>query len=55
MHSENCQTSKIKLSLGNSQQLNSTSRFCKKLPLRWLKKPQVQKIGDIANNKGTSN
>ena len=54
MHSENCQTSKIELSLGNSQRLNSASRFRKKLPLRCLTEPQVRKIGDITVNKGTS-
>ena len=54
MHSENCQTSKIELSLGNSQRLNSASRFRKKLHLRCLMEPQVRKIGDISDNKGTS-
>ena len=54
MQSENCQTSKIELSLGNSQRLNSASCFRKKLPLRCLTEPQVRKIGDNTNNKGTS-
>ena len=54
MHSENCQTSKIELSLGNSQRRNSASRFRKKLPLRCLTEPQVKKLGNIADNKGTS-
>ena len=54
MHSENFQTSKIELSLGNSQRLNSASRFRKKLHLRCLMEPQVRKIGDISDNKGTS-
>ena len=53
MHSENCQTSKIQLSLGNSQRLNSASRF-RKSSLSYLTKPQVQKIADITGNKGTS-
>ena len=54
MNSENCQTSKTEKSLGNSQWFNSASRFRKKLPLRCLKEPQVRKIGDITDNKGTS-
>ena len=54
MHSENCQTSKIELSLGNSQRRNSASRFRKKLPLRCLTEPQVKKLGNITDNKGTS-
>ena len=54
MHSENCQTSKIELPLGNSQRQNSTSCFCKKLPLRCLMEPQVRKIGGNTDNKGTS-
>ena len=54
MDSENCQTSKIELSLGNSQRLNSARRFRKKLPLRCLMEPQVRKLGDITDNKGTS-
>ena len=54
MHPEHYQTSKIELSLGNSQPLNSASRFCKKLPLRCLTGPQVRKIGDNTDNKGTS-
>ena len=54
MHSENCQTSEIEFSLGNSQRLNSASRFRKKLPLRCLTEPQVRKIDDITDNKGTS-
>ena len=54
MHSENCQTSKIDLSLGNSQRRNSASRFRKKLPLRCLAEPQVKILGNIADNKGTS-
>ena len=54
MDSENCQTSKIELSLGNSQRLNSASHLHTKLPLRCLKEPQVRKIGDTTDNKGTS-
>ena len=54
MHSENCQTSKIALSLGNSQRLNSTTRFWKKLLLRCLMEPQVRKIGSNTDTKGTS-
>ena len=54
MHSENCQISKIELLLGNSQQLDSASCFCKKLPLRCLTEPQVRKIGDNTDNEGTS-
>ena len=54
MHSENCQTSKIELSLGNSQRLNSTTRFWKKLLLRCLMEPQVRKIGSNTDTKGTS-
>ena len=55
MHSENCQTSKIDLSIGNSQRLNSANRFRKKLPLRCSAEPQVRKIADITGNKGISN
>ena len=54
MHSENYQTSKIELSLGNRQRLNSTSRFCIKLPLRCLTEPQVRKIGGNTDNKEIS-
>ena len=54
MHSGNCQRSKIELSLGNSQRLNSASRFRKKLPLRCLTEPQVRKISDITDNKEKS-
>ena len=54
MHSGNCQRSKIELSLGNSQRLNSASRFRKKLPLRCLTEPQVRKISDITDNKETT-
>ena len=54
MHPENYQTSTIEFSLGNSQRLNSASCFCKKLPLRCLTEPQVRKIRDNADNKGTS-
>ena len=54
MHSENCQTSKTELSLGNSQQLNSASCFRKMLPFGCLTEPQVRKIGDITDNKRTS-
>ena len=54
MHSENCQTSKIELSLGNNHRLNSASRFRKMLPLRCLTDPQIRKVGNITNNKGTS-
>ena len=54
MHPENYQTSKIEFSLGNSQRLNSASRFCKKLPLRCLTEPQVRKIRDNTDSKGTS-
>ena len=32
IHSENCQTSKVEFSLGNSQRLKSTSHFCKENP-----------------------
>ena len=53
MHSENCQTSKIQLSLGNSQQLNSAILFRKKLSLTYLTEPQVRKIADITDTKGT--
>ena len=55
MHSENCQTSKIELSLGNSQRLNSASRFRKKLPLRCLTELRVRKIGGITDKKGPQN
>ena len=55
MHSENCQTSKIELSLGNSQRLNSASRFRKKLPLRCLTELRVRKIGDITDKKEPQN
>ena len=54
MHSENCQISKIEILLGNSQQLDSGSCFCKKLPLRCLTEPQVRKIGGNTDNEGTS-
>ena len=54
MQPENCQISKIELSLGNSQRLNSASRFRKKLPLRCLTEPQVRKISDISDNKWIS-
>ena len=54
MNSENCQTSKTEKLLGNSQWFNSASRFRKKVPLKCLKEPQVRKIGDITDNKGTS-
>ena len=54
MHSENCQTSKIELSLRNSQQLDSAGRFRKQFPLRCLSEPQVRKIGHITDDKGTS-
>ena len=54
MHSENCQTSKIQRSLGNSERLNSASLFRKKLPLRCLTDPQVRKIADITDNNETS-
>ena len=53
MHSENCQTSKIQLSLGNSQQLNSAILFRKMLSLTYLTEPQVRKIADITDTKGT--
>ena len=54
MDSENSQASKIEISLGNSQGLNSASRFRKKLALRCLTEPQVRKICDNTDNKGTS-
>ena len=54
MHSENCQTSKIDLSIGNSQRLNYANRFRKKLPLRCSAEPQVRKTADITGNKGIS-
>ena len=54
MHSENCQTSQIELSLRNSQQLDSAGRFRKQFPLRCLTEPQVRKIGHITDDKGTS-
>ena len=54
MLSENCQTSKIELSLGNNQRLNSASRFRKNLPLKCLTQPQVRKIGNNTDHKETS-
>ena len=54
MHSDNYQTSKIELSLGNSQQLNSARRFRKKLTFRCLAESQVRKIRDGTDNKGKS-
>ena len=54
MHSENCQTSNIELSVENTQRLSFASYFRKKLPLICFRESQVRKIGDITNGKGKS-
>ena len=55
IQSQNCQTSKMELYLGNSQRLKSASHFCEKKTLsRFLTGIQVRKIGDDTDNKETS-